>query len=132
MPAQSLAKTVIYESDKGYGMLLLSADSLVDFDEVARLLALRRIRLATEEELAVLFPDCEPGAMPPFGNLFGMPVLMEEGLATADFIAFNAGTHRDVIQMSGDDFHRLVNPLVAGFIDPVSSAPAKRAENRRS
>ena len=105
LPAHSLAKTVIYAGDNGYGMLVLPADMAVDFDEVRRLLGLAMIRLATENELAGLFPDCALGAMPPFGNLFNMPVLMDESLATAEFIAFNAGTHRDVIHMSGDDYH---------------------------
>lgn len=115
MPAHQMAKTVVYWGDEGYGMLVLPADMVVDFDEVRRLLKLTTIRLASEEELANLVPDCATGAMPPFGNLFGMPVLMDETLATADFIAFSAGTPRDVIHISGDDFHRLVNPLVAGF-----------------
>lgn len=115
MPPHSLAKTVVYSTDSGYGMLVLPADMVVDFDEVRRLLKLKTIRLASEEELARLFPDCAAGAMPPFGNLFDMPVLMDETLATAEFIAFSAGTPRDVIHMSGDDFHKLVNPLVAAF-----------------
>lgn len=115
MPAHDLAKTVVYFGDNGYGMAVAPADFVVDFNEVRRLLGLIEIRLASESELAGLFPDCELGAMPPFGNLFGMPVLMDESLATAEFIAFNAGTHRDVIHMGSADFHNLVNPLVAAF-----------------
>lgn len=115
MPAESLAKTVIYAGDSGYGMAVVSADCMVDFEELRRLLGLTGVRLATEDEIAMLFPDCELGAMPPLGGLFGMPVLMDENLATTEFIAFNAGTHRDVIHMSGVDFHKLVNPLVAAF-----------------
>ena len=123
MPAHSLLKTVVYRGEHGYGMLLLPADYVVDFVEVLRLLGLREVRLATEPELEALFPDCELGAMPPFGNLFDMPVLLDENIATAEFIAFNAGTHRDVIHMSGEDFHRLVNPLVASFAlrEPVAT-----------
>ena len=124
MPAHTLGKTVIYAGDNGYGMLLLPADYVVDFAEVRRLLGLLEIRLATEPELAVIFPDCEVGAMPPFGNLFEMPVLVDEGIAMSEFIAFNAGTHRDVIHMSGADFHALVNPLVASF---ARKEPARAA-----
>jgi Ala-tRNA(Pro) deacylase len=115
MPAHNLIKTVVYSGDNGYGMLLMPADHIVDFDEVCRLLGLREIRLSTEPELKALFPDCEVGAMPPFGNLFNLPVLVDESIAGAQFVAFNGGTHRDVIHISGSDFHTLVNPLVGSF-----------------
>ena len=115
MPTHGLAKVVVYAGDNGYGMLVLPADYMADLREVCRLLGLNEVRLATESELAKLFPNCEIGAMPPFGNLFQMPVLVDEGIATAPFMAFNAGTHRDVIHMSVSDFHDLVNPLVAAF-----------------
>jgi Ala-tRNA(Pro) deacylase len=122
MPTHSVAKTVVYFGDNGNGMLVLPADYRVDFGEVRRLLGLAEIRLAAEAELATLFPDCELGAMPPFGKLFNMPVLMDQNLATAEFMAFNAGTHRDVIHMSVADFHKLVNPLVAAFAVKESAA----------
>jgi Ala-tRNA(Pro) deacylase len=115
MPAHAMMKTVVYSGDNGYGMLLLPADCAADFDEVRRLLGLTEIRLATEAQLAALFPECEVGAMPPFGNLFNVPVLLDEGLASAEFFGFTAGTHRDVLHVSGADFHALVNPLVASF-----------------
>lgn len=115
VPAHSLAQTVIYAADQGFGMLVLPADMVVDLPEVRRLMGLGSIRLATEEELAGLFPECSTDALPPFGNLFGMSVLMDETLAPAEFIAFRAGTPRDVIHIGGEDFHRLVNPLVASF-----------------
>ena len=115
MPAHNLMKTVVYSGDNGYGMLVLPADCVANFDEVRRLLGLTEIRLATEAELGALFPECELGAMPPFGNLFNMPVLLDEGLATAEFMGFAAGTHRDVLHISGADFHALVNPLIASF-----------------
>lgn len=118
MHAHRLAKIVVYHGDNGYGMLLLPADCVVNFAELLRLLGLREIRLATEAELGDLFPDCELGATPPFGNLVDMPVLVDESLACAEFIAFNAGTHRDVIHMSFADFRSLVNPLIAAFAIP--------------
>lgn len=124
MPSHSLAKVVVYAGDNGYGMLILPADYMADLREVCRLLGLAEVRLATESELAELFPDCEIGAMPPFGNLFQMPVLVDECIATGQFIAFNAGTHRDVIHMSVSDFHNLVNPLVAAF---AAKAPVEVA-----
>lgn len=115
MRLHDLAKIVVYSGDNGYGMLVLPADYVADLDEVLRLLGLNEIRLATESELIEVFPDCEIGAMPPFGNMFNMPVLADETIATAPFIVFNAGTHQDVLRMSSADFHRLVNPLVASF-----------------
>ncbi len=115
MPAHSLAKAVIYYGDNGFGMLLLPADFVVDFPTVLRLLGLNHIRLATEVEIGHLFPDSELGAMAPIGNTFDMPILLDEALAATEFIAFNAGTHRDVIHMSFVDFIGLVNPLIAAF-----------------
>jgi Ala-tRNA(Pro) deacylase len=124
LPARNLAKTVSYRGDNGYGILLLRADYVVDFAEVLRLLGLKEIRLATETELAQLFPDSELGAMPPFGNSMEMPVLIDEGLAASEFIAFNAGTHRDVIHLTFEDFVALVNPLIARFAVPRAALAA--------
>lgn len=124
VPAHEMAKVVIYSGDNGYGMLVLPADDVVNFDEVRRLLGLNEVRLAAEAELLGLFPDCKVGAMPAFGNLFSMPVLVDQSVSTAEFIAFNAGTHQDVIRMSFSDFSRLVNPLVATF---AAKAPAATA-----
>ena len=115
VPMHSLAQAVVYAGDQGFGMLVLSADMVVDLPEVRRLMGLRSITPATEEELAGLFPGCATSALPPFGNLFGMTVLMDETLATAEYIAFSAGSVQDVIRIRGEDFHRLVNPLVASF-----------------
>ena len=118
IPAHSVAKTVIYCGDNGYGMLLVPADSTIDFTEIRRLLGLSEIRLATEAELAKLFPDSELGAMPPLGNLAQMPVLVDTALTESECIFFNGGTHRDVISLIFEDFERLVNPLVARFAVP--------------
>jgi Ala-tRNA(Pro) deacylase len=96
-------------------MLVLPSDYVVDFAEVRRLLGLTAVRLATEAELAQLFPDCEVGAMPPLANGSEMAILIGQALAPAEFLAFNAGTHRDVIHLSFADFVALVNPLIASF-----------------
>ena len=110
-----LAKTVVYLGDQGYGMAVVPADCLVDLDVLQDLLGVNRLRLATEHEIGDLFPDCELGAMPPMGNLFDLPVFVDAGLASQEFIAFNAGTHRDVIHMGFGDFRRLVDPAIATF-----------------
>jgi len=115
IPAHEISKVVVYFGDADYGMLVLPADTMVDFDEVKRLMGLNYARLATETELLEMFPECELGAMPPFGDLFEMPVLVDESIETDGYIAFNAGTHRDVIHMKFADFRHLVNPLIARF-----------------
>jgi Ala-tRNA(Pro) deacylase len=115
IPPRNLAKAVIYYGDNGFGMLLVPADFVVDFPTVLRLLGLNHIRLATEVEIGTLFSDSELGAMGPIANEFEMPILVDEALAGAEFIAFNAGTHRDVIHMSFVDFIGVVNPLIAAF-----------------
>jgi Ala-tRNA(Pro) deacylase len=115
IPTHNLAKTLVYWDGNGYGMAVVPADCFVDLEEVRNLLGLTGIRLATETELGGLFPDCEVGAMPPLGDLIAMPVLVDEEFASGQLIAFNAGTHRDMIHMRFGDFRRLVNPLVASF-----------------
>jgi len=115
IPAHEISKVVVYYGETDYGMLVLPADSMVDFAEIARLMGLSYVRLATETELLEMFPECELGAMPPFGDLFDMPVLVDESIETDGYIAFSAGTHRDVIHMKFADFRHLVNPLIAKF-----------------
>ncbi len=110
VPAHKIAKTVVVLSENGFAMAVLPGDSLLDLEGIRALLGVSRLRLATEGELGELFPDCELGAMGPFGNLCGLPVYVDAELAREESIAFNAGTHRDVIHMRFADFQRLVNP----------------------
>jgi Ala-tRNA(Pro) deacylase len=109
------AKTVVYAGDYGFGIAVVPGDELVDLPEIARLLGSSYMRLADEGELAEIFPDCELGAMPPFGEPYQMPVLLDAGLAGREFIAFSIGTHRDVVRMSVRDYIKLVRPLVGGL-----------------
>ena len=115
MPERKLAKTIVFLADDRYGMAVLPADSLVDMQELRLVLDMPRLRLATEKELMELFPDCEVGAMPPMGDLFGMQVYIDYSLSHEDEIAFNAGTHRDVIHMKYRDFANLVMPHKVAF-----------------
>jgi Ala-tRNA(Pro) deacylase len=112
LPNREVAKIVVIFGDDGYHMIVVPANKLVDFQEVRLTLGFTLARLATEEELGRLFPDCELGAMPPFGNLYKVPVYIDSSLATEDMIAFNAGTHRDVIHMRTADFRALAHPTV--------------------
>jgi len=116
MPAHEFAKTVVYFGDQGFGIAVVPADQFLDLTTLGSLLGLSYIRLANEAELMELFPDCELGAMPPFGDSCELPVIVDTGLA-GTFIAFTIGTHRDVVRMSFADFRRLANPRVAAIAE---------------
>ncbi len=115
LPEHQVAKAVVFSGNEGYGMAVLPADYVVEMQELRAALGLKRVRLATEKELAELFPDCELGAMPPFGVLYELPTHLESSLADEEKIAFNAGTHRDVIYLRMADYKRLVNPTIVHF-----------------
>ena len=115
IPGKQLAKTVVVKLDGKMAMAVLPANAGVDFNALAALAGVRAATLATEEEFADLFPECEVGAMPPFGNLYGMPVFAEQALAEDDEIAFNAGSHKELIKLAYADFERLAQPTVGPF-----------------
>ena len=112
LPAREVAKVVVVHGDSGYHMLILPANKLVDFQEVRIALGLSHARMVPETELNRLFPDCELGAMPPFGNLYGMAVYLDSAMAAEDVITFNAGTHRDVVHMKTEDYRAMVQPMM--------------------
>jgi Ala-tRNA(Pro) deacylase len=116
LPARTVAKTVVVFGDGDYHMLVVPASRLVDLQEARPSLGLTHLRLASEEELANLFPDCEVGAMPPFGPLYGLQVYLDGSIAMEDHLAFNAGTHREVIHMKTSDFRRLTNPVILSIV----------------
>jgi Ala-tRNA(Pro) deacylase len=113
IPGRELAKTVIVKLDNRLAMAVLPATKKLDTELLERASGARRGRLATEKEFQDMFPDCEPGGMPPFGNLYGMEVYADEQLARDEMIAFNAGSHAELIQLAYEDFVRLVKPKVA-------------------
>lgn len=110
-----LAKAVIVEVDDKMAMAVLPADRKVVLSELREVTGSDRVRLVPEEAFKSRFPDCEPGAMPPFGNLYGMEVFAAESLAENYEIAFNAGSHEEIIKLSYADFERLVKPKVVSF-----------------
>ena len=123
LPPWEVAKTVVVHCDVGYAMLVVPANKLVDFQEVRLELGFKQLRMLTEHELGKLFPECELGAMPPVGSLFGVPVYLDAGMAEGPLIAFNAGTHRDVIHMTTAEYRRLVRPVIV----PLTRAEAAHA-----
>ena len=109
---KDLAKTVMLKLDGKMAMVVLPASYQVNLKLLKEVSGAREARLATEEEFKTLFPDCEIGAMPPFGNLYGMEVLVDESLTKNEEIAFNAGSHYELIQLAYKDFEKLVNPKI--------------------
>ncbi len=112
---KQLAKTVIVKLDDALAMAVLPASYQVDLEALRHATGVQVAELASEREFKKHFPDCETGAMPPFGNLYGIPVYVDESLTEDREIAFNAGSHYELIKMAYEDFARLVKPEVMEF-----------------
>lgn len=110
---KKLAKTVIVKVDGILAMAVVPASAHVDLDRLRFLTGGNSVEIASEGEFQNAFPDCELGAMPPFGNLYDMPVYADASLAENEEITFSAGTHRELVRMHWEDMLRLVNPTVA-------------------
>jgi Ala-tRNA(Pro) deacylase len=110
-----LAKVVMVVADGEMVMLTLSAPYQVDLEKVGKRLGAEEACLAEEEEFESAFPDCEVDAMPPFGNLYDLPVYVEEALADDETIFFRAGTHTDTMSIRYVDFEQLVEPTIVEF-----------------
>jgi Ala-tRNA(Pro) deacylase len=115
VPGKDLAKVVMLRSGAKFFMVVVPATTLVDLDLARAALGRRDLTLATEQEFAGLFPQCELGAMPPLGNLYDLPVYVDHSLTRDDSIVFNAGTHSQTVRMKYADFARLVQPKVAAL-----------------
>ena len=109
---KKLAKTVIVKIDGILAMAVIPASDHVDLDRLRTFTGSQSVKLATEREFKNAFPDCETGAMPPFGNLYDMSVYADESLAAHEEITFSAGTHRELVRMPWEDLVRLVNPTI--------------------
>lgn len=112
---KELAKTVMVKIDDELAMAVLPASFQVDLTALKSTAGAGSAVLATEAEFRGKFPECDTGAMPPFGNLYGMPVFVEETLTRDKEIAFSAGTHRELIRLAYEDFARLARPKIAKF-----------------
>jgi Ala-tRNA(Pro) deacylase len=119
VPDREIAKTLIARADDRFVMLVLPADHRIDDHAIRTVLGARHASLAHEEDLGQIFPDCELGAMPPFGNLYGMQVIVDASLAGDAEIVFNACTHTHAVRLRTADYMRLVRPFVAS----ISHAP---------
>jgi Ala-tRNA(Pro) deacylase len=112
IPGRELAKTVVVKIDGKLAMAVVPASYQMDVALLRKAAGSREVELAMEPDFASWFPDCETGAMPPFGNLYGMDVYADETLTLDKEIAFNAGSHRELVRMSWADFERLAKPRI--------------------
>jgi len=110
--ARHQAKVVMVKSNGRHLMTVISADHRIDLLKVEKLTG-KPASLETEQGFKSIFPDCALGAMPPFGNLYGLPTYVDERLAQEDYIVFEAGTHTDAIKLKYRDYEKIVKPQVA-------------------
>lgn len=114
VPGSDMAKVVMLMADSGLVMAVVPGDEMVDLEKAASALDVDEVRLAEESEFSPSFPDCEEGAEPPFGTLYEIPMLVDEGLASR--ITFNAGSHTETITMGLDDYLELTKPNRADLV----------------
>ncbi len=120
VPGREVAKVVIVRAKEEYGMVVLPASHDLDLTRFAHAIGAEAVSLLEERELKEIFPDCEVGAMPPLGNLYELPVYVDQALAEEPVLFFPAGNHHEVIEMRYDDFDRIVRPIVGNFaLEPL-------------
>ncbi len=112
---KQVAKVVVVKADGAMAVLVVPSPRRLNFAQVRDLLGAKEVSLAKEEEFSDLFPDCAPGAMPPFGNLYDVPVYADQSLEEREEIIFRVGTHQEVFKIPYTDFDRLAEPVVGEF-----------------
>lgn len=115
IPGKEVAKSVVVWMDGTMALAVLPASHMIDFSLLKEVTGAKNVELASESEFKDRFPECEIGAMPPFGNLFNMRVIASSSLSEDKEIAFNAGSHREMVKMPYVEFEKLVQPTVASF-----------------
>ncbi len=115
IPGKEMAKSVMVSIQGEMAMVVIPASLKIDFSLLKKVTGVNDIELATEEEFKYMFPDCEIGGMPPFGNLYNLDVWVEKSLTEDSEIAFTACTHSELIKMSYKDFEKLVTPKIGSF-----------------
>lgn len=125
LPGGQVAKSVIVQAGDQIWIAALPSTKVIDENRLAAFLGVPAVRLLHEPEFGGLFPDCEPGAEPPFGGLFGLPVAVDSGLAECDRIVFRAGSHEESIEMRYGDFFRLENEPRVGVIGRARASTSR-------
>jgi Ala-tRNA(Pro) deacylase len=115
VPRREFAKTIIVDLDGEKVMAVVSASRHVDLEALRKLAQASAARLASEDEFRELFPDCELGAMPPFGSLYGMRVFVDGMVTEVDDLCFNAGSHEQILRLECKDFLKLEQPVTGAF-----------------
>jgi Ala-tRNA(Pro) deacylase len=132
VPGRQLAKSVLVKTDRGGVLAVLPAVHLIDLKKLKTVLGAKQLTIAKEADVKQQFPDIEVGAMSPFGNLYGVPVVVDRGLGEAEEIVFNGGSHTETIKLRYRDFASLVTPKSGAFALPLSRpAAAKRKLARK-
>ena len=128
-PGKEIAKTVMVTVDGVLAMVVVPGSKHVNLRALKSSLGASEVALSAEEEFAHVFPDCEVGAMPPFGNLYGLSVYVDEVLTNDSEIAFNAGTHRELMRLKYEDFAQLTQPEVIRVATPIEHERMSMAWN---
>ncbi len=111
VPADALAKAVVLKDQAGYVLAVLPCTRHVVLSKLGRALHRQPLELAAESELASIFPDCEPGALPPLGRLYGLPTIMDDTLDNVREVYFEAGDHQHLVHMAQHEFYRLTSDV---------------------
>ena len=127
VPGGEFTKTVVLEANQRLILAVLPADHVINLEVLKRQVHSEKLSLAPEREFIEKFPACQPGAMPPFGKLFGLPLYCDTALAKHAEIEFNAGTHVDTIRMTYASFVKLEDPIMLSFSEKRTGHPAARS-----
>lgn len=126
VPGEELAKTVVLRADERLIMAVLPADRIINMEALKKEIGCKKLVLELEREFIGRFPACQPGAMPPFGKLFGLPLYCDRSLGKELEVEFNAGTHTDTIRMNFSEFERLEAPVILDFSEKYTGKPRAR------
>ena len=129
VPGRQLAKSVLVNTDRGPVLAVLPAVYLIDLKKLKTVLGAKQLTIAKEADIKQQFPDIEVGAMSPFGNLYGVPVVVDRGLGEAEDIVFNGGSHTETIKLRYRDFASLVKPKTGAFALPLSRPKAAKRKS---
>jgi Ala-tRNA(Pro) deacylase len=115
IPGKDVAKSVLLRTDQGYVLAVLPATHRVDLEQVRQELGSHQVAMATEEEMGKVFPDCEPGALPPFGSVYNVPTLVDESLTHDEQITFDAQSHQEAMRVAYRDYEAMEHPRLGHF-----------------
>lgn len=132
VPGRQLAKSVLATTDRGPVLAVLPAVELIDFKKLKTLLGVKQLSLGKEADIKQHFPDVEVGAMSPFGNLYGVPVVVDRQLGESAEIVFNGGSHTETIKMRYRDFATLVKPKSGAFGQSISGRAKRSSKPKRA